>query len=450
MRSPRRMLRDVRSDPRSLALDVLLRVERGAFCDVLVGETLARQGLDAREAGLFTRLVYGTETWRGRIDWTLAALVRRPLEALDAPVRTTLRLGLFQLLLLDRVPPHAAIDTSVELVKQRSGVAASKLVNAVLRTFQRRGERTFPDPAREPDAHLAVRYSHPEWLVRLWRREVGDDRLAALLAADDEPAPTVVRVDPTLLSREQALAELARRGVTARAATWARCGVIVEGPIAAVAEVSGLTLQGEASQLVADLVAAGPGERVLDLCAAPGGKAGALAERIGTGRVFAADRSRAGVRRIAALGARWPGRIAPFVCDATAPPLAAPGFDAVLVDAPCSGLGTLRAHPEIRWRRSPEDLQQLAGRQARILAAAAGLVHRGGRLVYATCTIAAAENEAVVDGFLAEHPGFRAVDARPYLPGATAPLVDARGALRTAPDRGGLDGFYAIRLERMA
>jgi len=434
-------------DPRRAAIDVLARVDGGAFADALVGERLARGTLDPRAAALFTRLVYGTEAWRARLDWTLAGLARRPLGDLAAPVRAALRVGLFQLLMLDRVPAHAAVDTTVSLVKQIAGAGAASFANAVLRGFLRRGERPLPDPESEPEAHLALRWSHPEWLVRMWRAELGDARTAAILAADAEPAPTVVRVDPSIASRDDVLARLAERGVEARPTAFARHGIVVAAPVAQLARESGIALQGEASQLVVDVLDPRPGERVLDLCAAPGGKAGAIAERTSPAAVIAADRSRPGMRRIAALPAARAGRVLSLVADASTPPLVRT-FDAVLVDAPCSGLGTLRAHPEIRWRREPADLEQLAARQRAILASAAPLVRPGGRLVYATCTLASVENERVVASFLESNPEFHVADARPHLPAAAAELVDTSGALRTSPEVGGLDGFYAVRLER--
>jgi 16S rRNA (cytosine967-C5)-methyltransferase len=441
--------RSPRVDARAAALDVLVRVEGGAFADVLVGEKLAGTPFEPREAALFTRLVYGTESWRGRLDWTLAGLARRPLADLAPPVRAAMRLGLFQLLLLDRVPAHAAIDTTVALVKQHAGAGAASFANAVLRGVQRRGERAYPSFAQAPDAALAVRWSHPEWLIRMWRAELGDERTAAILAADAEPAPTVLRVDAALAPRGNVLERLAADGIAAHPTAYAPNGIVLDVPLSRVARAPGLALQGEASQLVVELLDPRPGGRVLDLCAAPGGKTGAIGERIAPGFVVAADRSHTGMRRVATLATARAGRVLPLVADACSTPLAAT-FDAVLVDAPCSGLGTLRAHPEIRWRRTPDDLVQLAARQHAILAGAAALVRPGGRLVYATCTIAAVENEAVAERFLAEHPGWAVADARRFLPPAAAELVDERGALRTAPDRGGLDGFYAIRLERRA
>ena len=434
-------------DPRRMAVEVLARVEAGAFADVLVGERLTHSLLDPREAALFTRLVYGTEAWRGRLDWTLSGLARRPLEDLTPTVRAALRLGLFQLLLLDRVPAHAAVDTTVAIVKQAAGAGAASFANAVLRGFLRRGERELPDATEAPDAHLAVRWSHPEWLVRLWRAQIGDARTAALLAANAEPAPTVARLDPAISSRDEMIARLAARGVAARATSYASHGLVVDGPVAALGREPGLALQGEASQLVVDVLDPRPGERVLDLCAAPGGKSGAIAERTAPAHVVAADRSRPGVRRIAVLPAAREGRILPLVADASAPPLRGT-FDAVLVDAPCSGLGTLRAHPEIRWRRTGDDLDRLAERQQAILAAAADLVRPGGRLVYATCTMARGENERVIQRLLASRADFRLADARPHLPEAARVLAGDDGMLRTSPDVGGLDGFFAARLER--
>jgi 16S rRNA (cytosine967-C5)-methyltransferase len=450
-RGPARDRNDARPSgggARAAALEVLVRVEGGAFADVLVGEKLDGTPFEPREAAFFTRLVYGTEAWRGRLDWTLSGLARRPLADLAPPVRAALRLGLFQLLLLDRVPAHAAIDTTVALVKQHAGAGPASFANAVLRSFQRRGERPFPDAEQTLDLALAVRWSHPEWLVRMWRSELGDARTEAILAADAEPAPTVLRVDPAVAPRDDVLDRLAGQGIGAHATAYARNGIVLEAPLARITRETGIAVQGEASQLVVDLLDPRAGERVLDVCAAPGGKTAAIAERTAGGLVVAADRSRPGMRRVATLGATRAGRVLPLVADACASPLRE-GFDAVLVDAPCSGLGTLRAHPEIRWRRTPDDLEKLAARQEAILADAARLVRAGGRLVYATCTIATAENESVTERFLASHPGWRVAGAERFLAGAAATdLVDARGALRTAPDHGGLDGFYAVRLER--
>jgi 16S rRNA (cytosine967-C5)-methyltransferase len=444
---------DVRTaSARALALEVLLAVEGGGFSDQRLGEALERGALEARDAGLLTRLVYGTIAWQRRLDWTLSALVRRPLERLDPPVRCALRLGLFQLLMLQRVPAHAAVDTSVELVKQRSGAAPAKVVNAVLRAAARQGERALPgsEEVGLADA-LAIRSSHPTWLVERWIAELGNARTEALLAADNDVAPSVVRVDRRRATRDQALEELAATGVVARKAPFAADGVRIDGPLRDVLHLPWLQPQSEASLLVVDLLAPRSGERIVDLCAAPGGKSGAIAERLdeATPPLVALDRSRRGVRAIDAMARREPRRrIRVARADGAAAPLAEGSFDAALLDAPCSGLGTLRSHPEIRWRRSPSDVAALAAAQRRLIGSAARLVRPGGRLVYATCTLLREENEDVVASFLAAERSW-SQDASPRGDlGEAARFVDATGALHTGPDDGALDGFFAVVLRR--
>jgi 16S rRNA (cytosine967-C5)-methyltransferase len=447
-------------DPRRLALDALVRVEEGAFLDALVGETLARSQLAPRDAALFTRLAYGTVAWQLRIDWTAKPLLDRPWEKLDPPIRAAIRIGLHQLFGLDRVPAHAAVDATVRAVRTSTARGAAGFVNAVLRRAAREGERPLPARASDPASRLAIEWSHPEWLVRRWLAELGEERAIRRLAANNEAAPTVLRVDARAAPRDEVLERLRARGVDARPTAYARSGILLEGPLAnlgadasaigggAIGSEIGLTPQGEASQLVVALLAPAAGERVLDACAAPGGKSAAAAEILaGSGRVIAADRSLGGVRRIHGQAVTRPGLHA-VAADGTSPPWRDASFDAALVDAPCSGLGTLRGHPEIRWRRRPETLASLAELQGQLLAATAPLVRVGGGLVYATCTSTPEENEGVVTAFLRDHASWRRIDARDRLPPEAAELVSPLGALETSPEAGGLDGFYAVRLER--
>jgi 16S rRNA (cytosine967-C5)-methyltransferase len=304
--------------------------------------------------------------------------------------------------------------------------------------------------AGDPVAAAAATTSHPEWLARLIATDVGPADLEALLGANNEPAPTALRVHAEADDAAVA-AELAASGVTTRPGRWARSALVVTGGAAALRRHPLLadgtvTVQGEASQLVVRLLEPRAGERIVDLCAAPGGKAGAIAERVGDeGLVVGIDPTPGGARRVRAHVARVGGRGALAVAaDGRRPPLRG-GFDAVLVDAPCSGLGTLRRHPEIRWRRRPEDLPRLAALQAELLDAAAGLVRSGGRLVYAVCTLTRAETWDVVEPWLARHPAFRVEPAAENLDAGTAALVH-RDALRTLPVPHGLDGFFAVRL----
>ncbi|HEY2387725.1 MAG TPA: 16S rRNA (cytosine(967)-C(5))-methyltransferase RsmB [Candidatus Binatia bacterium] len=439
---------------RGVALAVLRRVEAdGAYADVALDAALRERALAPRDRAFAARLVYGTLAWRGLLDWHLARLAQRDPQRLALPVRTVLRLGLHQLLQLERVPAHAAVSTSVDLAK-RVAPAAAGLVNAVLRRAVReRAALPVPDDA-DPVRRLALTLSHPEWLVARWCAELGEDETRLLLAADNTAAPTVLRARAG--TRAALIESLARDGIEASPTRFAPDGVRVEGvaPHALAGWTQGAyAVQSEASQLVGHLLDARPGMRVLDACAAPGGKASLLAERVApAGRVVAIDQRLRGARAVAATGRRLRvGNLAALVADARALPLAADArFDRVLVDAPCSGLGTLRAHPEVRWSRTADDVRRLAALQLDLLEAASAYVRPGGALVYATCTIGAAENEDVVDRWLAAHPELERTGAAAHLPEAATELVDARGALRTFPHRGGLDGFFAVRVRRRA
>lgn len=440
------------AEPRRLAWRVLCAVEDGAFADATLGATLSGAHLEPRDRGLATQLVYGTLAWQGLLDHVLTRLGRPP-RRLDAAVRVLLRLALFQLIKLDRVPEFAAVDTAVELAKTVNGGAPAGLVNALLRRFLREGRALGLPPEEPRAAHLALASSHPRWLVDQWLSELGEPEAAALLAADNQAAPTTLRVLTPRVSRETLIAALADVQVAARPTAYAADGVVLEAAVDPTTlpgfREGWFTVQGEASQLVAALLGVGAGGRVLDLCAAPGGKALAAAAAVGAqGMVLALDPYRGGLQRLRAEAARLGVRVARVCADGTALPLSPSArFDAVLVDAPCSGLGTLRQHPEIRWRRTAADVVALATLQGALLAAAAPHVRPGGALVYATCTISRRENDDVVAGFLSTHDEFRRADPRPLLPAAAAELVDG-DVLRTFPHRHGLDGFYAVRLER--
>ena len=449
---PRRRVADATA--RGVAHEVLVRVETtDAFADVLLGERLAGATLAEDDVRLCTQLVYGTLAWQGRLDHHLAALFKRPLARLEADVLCALRLGLYQLLFLERVPAYAAIDTSVSLVAER-GRGPRGLVNALLRKASAGPHTLALPPAADRTRRLAVEWSHPEWLVARWIAEHGAEEMDAMLRADNEPPPTTLRVNPARAAQSDVTAELARHGIPASPGRWAASAVVIErGGVraagAALLETGQVSLQSEASQLVVDLLDPRPGMTVLDACAAPGGKTTAIAERLrGAGRVLALDPRRAGLARLGVecrrLGLE---RVLAAVGDARFPP-ARPGFDAVLVDAPCSGLGTLRRHPEVRWRRRPEDVPRLAALQKAILDRSAPLVRPGGTLVYAVCTLTREENEGVLEDFLAGHPRFGVEPATRVLRGEARDLVGADGCVRTYPHRHALDGFFAVRLAR--
>ncbi len=450
---PRRAAPPGAADARTVAHDVLVRVETtAAFADVLLARRVG--ALPPRDRALATDLTYGTLAWQGRLDYHLRGLVRGAMEGLDPPVRAALRLGLYQLLFLDRVPPYAAVDASVRLASV-AGHGAAGLVNAVLRRAARAGRDglALPDGG-DTFERLAVEWSHPRWLVERLAAQVPAVELPALLAAQNRRGAVTVRVNPARTTRDMLAAELGGAGAKVAPARWAPGALVVardagrlrDGPAFREGRFS---YQGEASQLVTALLGLGPGVRVVDACAAPGGKTLQVAELAGPdGLVVALDAQLGGVRRIAADAKRLGlDRVAALVADARRPPLGG-AFDAVLVDAPCSGLGTLRRHPELRWRRRPADVERLAATQRGLLDGVAPLVRPGGVLVYAVCTPLRAETDEVVAGFVAAHGDFARDSAAPCLPPAAQDLLEPDGAFRSWPHRHDLDAFYAVRLRR--
>jgi 16S rRNA (cytosine967-C5)-methyltransferase len=413
---------------RAVAQRVLARVfDDGAFADRAFRAEADAAGLDGRDRAFAQQLTYGAVQRRATLDHLIAALSSRPAERLDPPVRDALRLGLLQLLFLGGVADHAAVSESVELAKGRGG---DKLVNAVLRRAQREG-RALVDGLTDgtPEA-AALKHSHPEWLVRMWWDELGPDEARALLARDNEPPESAVRVN-TLRARELDL------GVPSHPAPDLPEGLVLEAPLDVHAteafERGELMPQSRGSMLVARVLDPRAGERVLDLCAAPGGKTTHIAALMeGEGEVVAveAHRGRADAleQNCRRMGA---GNVRVLVQDAREPVDEA-GFDRVLLDPPCSDLGTLQARPDVRWRKDRESIERLAAQQAELLEAAAPQVRPGGTLVYSTCTISASENERRMRAFLAAHPDF--APERPYV--------------QLLPHRDGTDGFFIARLER--
>lgn len=445
----------LRADPRALAWEILRRVEEGgAYADTLLGHTLRTNELEPRDHALLTRLVYGTLAWQGYLDHIIAVFCRRPPAQLDVPVRTLLRLALFQISLLSRIPAFAAVSTAVELAKRFRGGAAAGLVNAVLRRAVAGWQDvSFPSRQDDPIGHLSARLSHPRWLVERWVAQFGADETEALLRADNEPAPTVARVNRLRSEPGRLLDELRGAGREAELSSYSPVAIRIGdggGSETVPAYAAGLfSLQGEASQMVSFLVDPQPGERVLDTCAAPGGKATHMAELMDNrGEIVAIDINARGIERLRRMARRLGLSILHLVVAdmLTGHPDEAL-FDRVLVDAPCSGLGTLREHPEIKWKRKPEDIAARANLQRQLLLRAADWVRPGGILVYATCTIGAEENDDVLAWFVAQRPAFAVDDPRPSLPPGAHGLIGSDHVLRTFPQRHGLDGFFAARLK---
>jgi 16S rRNA (cytosine967-C5)-methyltransferase len=429
-------------------------------------EALARSRTDLRDdrdRALAAEIASGTIRWLGALDAVITAFAQRPLERLDPEVRDILRLSAYQLLHLDRTPPSAVVHDAVELARLHKKASAAGLVNAVLRRIAREKARV-PLPPRPVDArapaaavldYLSTTLSHPRWLVERWLSRVGFDAVEAWAEFDNRPAPLTLRANTLRISRAALADRLAAHGVTTDPARFAPDGLLVrEGnPLRGDLSQEGLfVVQDEASQLVAVAAGARPGDRVLDACAAPGGKTLGLAAAMQRqGLLIAADLRPRRIRLLReTLRLAGAERAHLVRLDASRPLPFGPVFDLVLVDAPCSGLGTIRRDPEIRWRRVAGDLEGFALVQDAMLGCAAGVVRPGGRVVYATCSSEPEENEDRVAAFLDGHPEFRLVNPVDAAPGAgvLAPVVNDAGCLRTWPFAHGLEAFFAAVLER--
>ena len=455
------------AEARAVAHRVLRRVfEQGAYADrALVAEAAA---LDARDRALAMRLAFGAVQRRGTSDHLIEQLTDRRPETLDGPVLASLRLGLYELLYLEGAPDYAVVADQVELAKAR-GRSGHGLVNAVLRRAAREGRgRLLGSLDDSEPAGAAVAHSHPEWIARLWFQALGPEQARALLASGNEPAEVALRVNTLAASPAQLAAALPVRTHTAAGLPEA---LVLEEAFDLHADerwLSGaLTAQSRAAMLVAHALAPQPGERVLDLCAAPGGKTTHLAALMeNRGEVVAVERNGARARALSETARRMQAAIVRVeTADAAEWPRGegAGLFDRVLVDPPCSGLGTLQSRPDLRWRVSPRTVPELAALQARILGAAAACLRPGGVLVYSTCTISPTENEGQISNFLNSRPDFGLEDlasevsfgspARPLVAGgagtgdAELQAVGSR-TVQTLPHRDRTAGFFIARMRR--
>ena len=445
--------------PRMIAIRVVERVQRaGAYADLALHHALVQSRIPAADRALATELVYGTLRWRGRLDYLIAKALDRELSTLEPLVTSALRVGTYQLFFSDRIPANAAVDEAVRCVRAMGLERATGLVNAVLRRLAREGDQIeLPKIEDDPLEYLIHTESLPKWLAKRWLSQFGAEEASKLAASMNQPPPVTIRVNRTKTTREALLPELLERFPEAELCRYAPDGIILGRKGDAGHDPAFLagkfSVQDEASQLVVQLLDPQPGERILDTCAAPGTKTAAIAERLsGEGHVLALDRH---PRRLHLVGRGMRrlevGGVATLERDATKAlgDLAQPEgpFDRILVDAPCSGLGSLRRNPDARWRVRPDDLAALSKIQRAILESAAAVLRPGGSLVYSTCTITPEENELVIQGFMATRPGWK-IAQRGEAPADLQALIDDDGFLRLLPHRHDMDGFFAVRLIR--
>lgn len=438
---------------RQLALDVLGAVQRGAYADVALHRGLSRCDLGTADRGLATELVYGIVRRRRTLDGLIDHLGKKPARQQPPQLRLILHLGLYQLRFLTGVPAAAAVDTSVELAKANGLGRLAGVVNGVLRAYGRQLTADRPDPwtTADPVQALGLTHSYPDWLVELWQQQLGTAEAAALCAWFNQVPRLDLRVNPLRATVEQVQTALAEAGVTTTPIAGLPQGLGVDGPVGAVTRLPGYregwwSVQDRSAQLVGHLVNPQPGQVVLDACAAPGGKATHLAELMqNQGQVWACDRTRSRLRKVTDNQRRLGlDCVQPHQGDSAQQPQFAHQGDRVLVDAPCSGLGTLHRHVDARWRQTPTTVAELAALQSTLLAAAAQWVKPGGELVYATCTLHPAENEAVIEHFLAEHPAWSIQPPPPEFPRPA--LVTTAGWVQVWPHRHQMDGFFMVKL----
>ena len=431
-----------RTSPRECALEVL-QTPTGpskGFVETALHKRLAAAAFSPADRALITQLVYGTTRRRLTLDWLIERTSDRPLEKLDPALRLILHVALYQVLFMDKVPDYAAVNEAVEAAKRRLHAGAAKFVNAVLRAVLRiRTKLPWPPADKDLVEHLAVVHSHPRWLVRRWLEHFGRETTAEICAADNLPPAITLRVNRLRLSRDELIQHLAGEGIEAKAVGGDQAAVRIRTPGALDALETfargEFYVQDVTAMSVARLLDPQPGQRVLDLCAAPGGKATHCAELMDdTGRVVACDLDEKRLELLAANVARLGLTcIEPARCDARHVPglLPTASFDRVLLDVPCSNTGVLRRRAEARWRISQNDLAALSARQGELLDAAAPMLKPGAVLVYSTCSIEPEENGRAVRAFLSRHGEFA-------LEGETTLLPDAAGA----------DGGYMARLAR--
>ena len=412
------------SPARVAAFNILQQVENGAFSSVLlVAEEANLQPLDR---ALCHELVLGVLRWQLFLDKIVEHFSKRRVESLDAAVRIALRLGLYQLRFLTRVPASAAVNESVSLVRVARLSSATAFVNAVLRRAVRESNYDPVGEISDPLEKISVQTSHPVWLIERWASQFGIDEAEAFARANNTVPPTAFRVVANRANQSEILSRLSAAGATLESSDIVNGAWRVSGATSLLREMSSageIYLQDQASQLAADVMEVKRGERVLDLCAAPGGKTTLIADRaVDKAFIVAADRSATRMATVISTTRLHELKsITPLILDATEQlPFERASFDRVLVDAPCSGTGTLRANPEIRWRLAPKDFVTFAHQQKRILSRAVEVLKPGGRLVYSTCSVEREENEEVIE---------------------TLNLKPVK-TLRTWPHREGADGFF--------
>ncbi|HOP73913.1 MAG TPA: 16S rRNA (cytosine(967)-C(5))-methyltransferase RsmB [Bacillota bacterium] len=446
---------------RQLAQQVLDRVESdNAYANLALSELLRQYPqIDQRERAFCTELVYGVVRNLLKLDYILGRLLSRPLKSLKLPIKNILRIALYQLIYLPEIPERAVIHSAVEQVKKSKYTGLAGLVNGVLRNYLRnRGEIIFPDPRKDRLSYLSLEYSTPEWLIRRWVDQFGLDKAEQIVQAGNERAPLTIRINRCRAEISRVCNGLIDLGFQVESGVFLpEALVLKEAPLpiedTTLFKEGQLIIQDESSMLVAHLVDPKPGETIIDLCAAPGGKSTHLAELMNDhGRVFSNDDHPHKIELIRKNAERLQLRsIHPCLGDARDFQLPDGGWaDRVLVDAPCSGTGVLRRRVDAKYRKKPENIRELAVLQRQILERAVQLVKPGGCLVYSTCALEWEEDEAQVEWLLHRYPEYQIEDYRQFLPERIQKFLDDPNQpwVKVLPNSRGGDGFFMCRFKR--
>ncbi len=444
--------------PRAICLDILNRIEGADLHpDRLLTDSFKRyRHLTPLDRSFLTELTYGVIRWRGKLDWVIRYFSKIPLEKIELETINILRLGLYQILFLSRTPASAAVNESVELAKQMRGKGGAGFVNAVLRSSIRQKDKvSHPEIAKDPALHISVTQSHPLWLVQKWLKEMGMEETLRICAFNNQISSLTLRGNTLKIDRKDLTEKLREEGLKPRLTSYSEEGIVLQDP-PPTSDLPFLkeglyVIQDEASQLVTSILDPKPGERILDACAAPGGKTTHTAQRMeNQGEIYALDVSKGKLDLIEEICQRLGVRIVKTLkTDAAAslPVLKNLVFDRVLADVPCSGFGTLRRNPDLKWRREEKDIKRLSALQFSILSNLSTYVKEGGVLTYSTCTAFREENEDVVERFLEKYSGFQLDRAENVLPVKYRPFIH-NGYFKTFPPKNEMDGFFVARLRK--
>lgn len=447
-----------RKQPRAISFDLLNRVEEtDRHPDDLLSDSFKRyRHLTSLDRAFLTELTYGVLRWRGRLDWIIHYFSNIPFEKIESEMLNALRLGLYQIFFLSKTPASAAVNESVELVKKARGKGGGGFVNAILRSAVRERETLpYPDRRQDPALHISVVQSHPLWLVQRWIEELGVEETLKICVANNRIPALTLRTNTLRTRREDLIEKLGKKGLISAPTPFSEDGVLLKnGP--PVSELPFLkeglfVIQDEASQLVSLIMDPRPGEKILDACAAPGGKTTHIAQRMENhGEIYAFDLRQEKLKQIEEGCKRLGIKIVRTAIGDAVKALPVPGevkFDRVLADVPCSGFGTLRKNPDLKWRKRKEDIERLSKLQLALLKNLSGYVKEGGLLMYSTCTVFHEENEDVVERFVSEHRAFKLDSLVEVLPEKCHFFIK-KGYFKTFPPKDELDGFFAARLRK--